>query len=189
MLTVDDLVNTNNISGYSNVHYVGYPKATKWRAKSGEAKYGPLMDKSGDRWKSAHIRLTPTDAAQDYCDHANAWHAANPTAPTTTLKRANHKRVGPAKSPRNPNPAPRQITPGFIYFIGDGTAIKIGKSKDHPSRRIGELQTGNPRILTLVRAIETLDIDTAEKSLHLQYAAQSVLGEWFDISAEAILTI
>lgn len=41
----------------------------------------------------------------------------------------------------------------YVYFFTDGTAIKIGKSKDIPHRK-NRLQTGNPRQLRLIGRVE-----------------------------------
>ena len=56
-----------------------------------------------------------------------------------------------------------------IYFYTDGTAIKVGQSQDE-ERRGKELQTGNPRPLTLIGVIETQHV--TERWI------KSMLSEW-----------
>jgi hypothetical protein len=66
----------------------------------------------------------------------------------------------------------------FVYFIQDGEngPIKIGLSNE-PDKRIGKLQTGNPRELFLRHVIPG---DRAvEHQLHDRFEPARVRGEWF----------
>ncbi len=66
--------------------------------------------------------------------------------------------------------------PGYIYFVTDGEAIKIGISGD-PLGRIKNMQTGSPRELRLLAAIA--GSEAAETELHRKFAHLNVRGEWF----------
>lgn len=67
--------------------------------------------------------------------------------------------------------------PFRVYFIDDGTAVKIGIALD-PLARLDALQTGNPRRLDLIGSIEG-DLGD-ERVLHDRFAAHRLVGEWFD---------
>lgn len=68
--------------------------------------------------------------------------------------------------------------PSFVYFIqhGDGGPVKIGRSRE-PDKRIGDLQTGNPRELHLRHVIPG-DI-RVEKELHRRFWPARIRREWF----------
>lgn len=70
----------------------------------------------------------------------------------------------------------RKNAQGYVYCIGDGTAVKIGYSVA-PAKRVPELQTGNPRILTLLGFIKGTEAD--ERALHRKYRKDNILQEWF----------
>lgn len=69
-----------------------------------------------------------------------------------------------------------------VYFIHQEESgqwlMKIGRAADI-RRRLGQLQTGNPKELTLVGWIASADDVRTEKSLHRKYAGANVGGEWF----------
>jgi hypothetical protein len=66
----------------------------------------------------------------------------------------------------------------FIYFIqhGESGPVKIGLS-NAPTRRVSELQTGNPRALVLRHVIPG-DRDV-ESGLHERFKPARIRGEWF----------
>jgi hypothetical protein len=66
----------------------------------------------------------------------------------------------------------------FIYFIqsGEHGPIKIGLS-DKPTRRLRQLQTGNPDEL-LLRHVIPGDLG-GEKKLHTRFEPARIRGEWF----------
>lgn len=67
-----------------------------------------------------------------------------------------------------------------VYFITDGIFTKIGKA-DSPSKRLSEIQVGNPRPLSIVA---TLNGDPRlERALQRHFAScgRHVRGEWFRI--------
>lgn len=65
-----------------------------------------------------------------------------------------------------------------IYFISDGTAIKIGRSK-HPKKRKGQLQTSNSNELKLIYILENVE-SYIEKEIHQTCKLYHIQGEWFD---------
>lgn len=67
---------------------------------------------------------------------------------------------------------------GYIYFIQGlcGGAIKIGYSKN-PEKRLAELQTGYPDTLTILLMIP--GTEATERTLHRQFEASRLKGEWF----------
>lgn len=67
-----------------------------------------------------------------------------------------------------------------VYFIQEGVSgsIKIGCTKN-VSSRLDALQVANPRPLRLLGIIKTDDA-RLEKSWHERFAADCVLGEWFE---------
>lgn len=80
-----------------------------------------------------------------------------------------------------------------VYFITENEAslspIKIGFSKNI-SKRIKELQTGNPSKLLLMGWLTSPNDAELEKSLHRQFSLQRCdHGEWFDINHEDIFPI
>jgi hypothetical protein len=79
-----------------------------------------------------------------------------------------------------------------LYIIGASAAgpLKIGIGRD-PSRRLRELQTGNPKRLRVLYARTSLsNAASAESLTHQRLRALRILGEWFDVSLpEAISAI
>jgi hypothetical protein len=78
---------------------------------------------------------------------------------------------------------------GEIYFIRErdyitgevSPYVKIGLTRDDrvSAARQGDHQTGNPRELFLHHAEKVDMVQTVEKTLHWQFAAKRVTGEWF----------
>lgn len=70
-----------------------------------------------------------------------------------------------------------------IYVIaeldGDGF-VKIGRAVD-PSKRLNELQIGNPRQLRLSSSFVPKDAVATERQIHKWLKDSRVRGEWFDI--------
>jgi len=70
-----------------------------------------------------------------------------------------------------------------VYFITDGQAVKIGKTKYHPCSRLAQLQTGNPRELKLITVAYTnpqiygMEI---ESFFHSVFRDHRIRGEWYD---------
>ena len=67
-----------------------------------------------------------------------------------------------------------------IYVVRDGEFAKIGIAAD-PIQRTADLQTGNPRALSIVHTVH-VDRESAarvEAQAHFLLREQHVLGEWF----------
>lgn len=77
-----------------------------------------------------------------------------------------------------------------VYFIHQEERgqwlMKIGRATDI-RRRLGQLQTGNPKQLALVGWIASADDVRTEKGLHRKYAGANVGGEWFALQPADIL--
>lgn len=78
-----------------------------------------------------------------------------------------------------------------VYFINQEERgqwlMKIGRATDI-RRRLGQLQTGNPKQLALVGWIESMDDARTEKALHRKYTGANVGGEWFALQPADILS-
>lgn len=71
----------------------------------------------------------------------------------------------------------------FVYFVSDGSFVKIGIADDLKKRMKG-LQTGNPKPLSLLAVVPTVSKDAArilEQKLHYAYSRYRACGEWFSI--------
>ena len=71
----------------------------------------------------------------------------------------------------------------FLYFVRDGEYIKIGICKNI-SKRLSQLQVGNPRSLELICTFPLKSEEDAlllEKRLHAEYDDFRVSGEWFSL--------
>jgi hypothetical protein len=77
---------------------------------------------------------------------------------------------------------------GYVYFIGQvgSSAVKIGKTRGSPAKRMAQLQTGNPHLLYLKAYARLEDYDEAEKYLHKKYGRKWIAGEWFKLSRHDI---
>jgi hypothetical protein len=65
-----------------------------------------------------------------------------------------------------------------IYFITDNSGhVKVGYTDSGVSQRMGSLQTGNPRRLSLLLAVEGSPRD--EKAIHQAFHSERVNREWF----------
>ncbi len=65
---------------------------------------------------------------------------------------------------------------GFVYFITDGEAMKIGFSH-WPEKRIGDLQVGHSKPLSIVASFAGYMHE--EQELHRRFSSLCVQGEWF----------
>ena len=76
-------------------------------------------------------------------------------------------------------PAPTLAGRGTVYLLDDGFGIKIGYTSGSVAKRIGELQTGNPRRILTLAEIANVDVNV---EVHLQEVASAwnVGGEWYD---------
>ena len=78
-------------------------------------------------------------------------------------------------------PWERGSEPGFVYFMGapTGIRIKIGYSKD-PQKRLSGVRVGSPSAIVL-RGMFPASRDV-ERGLHRYFADDHISGEWFYMS-------
>lgn len=189
-ITPDDLRNPARTSGFDHVNTIGGANvsAKQWRASW---RVSPTVNT--DRGPA---RLTPEDAAQDYCNHFNGG-----KVPTSQiLKTAGHEYVVDEtdKDPEyqaalgvmRDRRAQRAGKQGYVYLIievNPGGALTFGKVgySTNPAKRVAELQTGNPRLLRLHLARPGTEAD--ERALHAKYQQHNVLQEWFRLTKELLL--
>lgn len=86
------------------------------------------------------------------------------------------------KKPRAKYPRRRPRTGSqSCYIISDGSACKIGTSAA-PEHRLAELQTGNPRPMSLLGVLP--GGQHTEKVLHRWLKEKRISGEWFGLTDE-----
>lgn len=92
----------------------------------------------------------------------------------TAIVRHRAPYVAPTGSARRPHPVD-----GYVYFIQrvDGGPIKIGRTNQHPDRRLTGLQIASPVALRLLAL--AVGGDVAERNLHARFASHRLRGEWF----------
>lgn len=84
----------------------------------------------------------------------------------------------------------KPTTKGWIYFLrGPGGLVKIGKSKNKPTKRVAEYSPKLPFETHLAFVFETSDIDYSEKYLHSVFVHRKVRGEWFRVTDNEIMDI
>ncbi|WP_454627010.1 GIY-YIG nuclease family protein [Bradyrhizobium cenepequi] len=71
--------------------------------------------------------------------------------------------------------------PGYVYFITDGDAIKIGFARN-VEKRLRSLQTSHHVPLRLLGAVVAQPED--EKEMHARLAHRRILGEWFEVHGD-----
>jgi len=75
---------------------------------------------------------------------------------------------------------------GFIYFCSDNEYIKIGSSKDFPTRRITQLSTKYHKSFILKGYLYLEDYIKVEHQLHRLFSEHRVAGEWFNITIDEL---
>jgi len=81
---------------------------------------------------------------------------------------------------------------GYVYLLlvadADGERHKIGFTKNHPSKRVKALQTGNAGVITLLNFYESKNYQKIERWLHGRYAFQKseAWNEWFKLTNSQI---
>jgi hypothetical protein len=73
----------------------------------------------------------------------------------------------------------------YTYALVDGTAIKVGRSDQHPEERLSGLQTGNPRPLRLLAYTTQL----TEAQVKERLAEHHLRGEWFRLAPAVLAEI
>lgn len=82
-----------------------------------------------------------------------------------------------------------ELAKGWVYVLaaGDTNRIKIGRTKNAITDRIGQLQTGNPFVINERDQISTAYASKVEGYLHALLAtSRSESGEWFEVSPTAL---
>lgn len=81
---------------------------------------------------------------------------------------------------------PPQISPtGFVYVFRCQQYFKIGQAIDIRDR-LRNVQTNNPFLVTIVKAIQTSNMSLVEGFLHKKFRMYRERGEWFQLPAEAV---
>jgi hypothetical protein len=75
-------------------------------------------------------------------------------------------------------PAPTPAGLGTVYILEDGFGIKVGYTNGSVAKRIGELQTGNPRRITVIAEIGSATSEL-EDHIHTKLNEWNITGEWF----------
>lgn len=75
-------------------------------------------------------------------------------------------------------PGPLVRGTGRVYVIEDGIAVKVGFTSGAVAARIKDLQTGNPRRISVIAEIANATEET-EAALHRALNTWHVSGEWF----------
>lgn len=83
---------------------------------------------------------------------------------------------------------------GYVYLlmqvdpIGEET-FKVGISKNEPTLRLKQLQTGNPNEINVLKVYESENYKNIEKLLHREYQHNKTLAdnEWFSLSNEDVM--
>ena len=189
-LTIEDIRNPKRRSGFDHVRFNSHDgHARKPYQANGGGRGTATGNPGGPAWFGSR-RAAAEEAAQDYCDYVNAQRPQQPV-PSMALRTAGHV-YDIEKSERGPEveaalgvlrdyKAQRDGRQGYVYLISDGTAYKVGYSVN-PNKRVAELQTGNPRKLSLLASIPGTEAD--EKALHQKYISDNLLQEWFAASPE-----
>lgn len=87
---------------------------------------------------------------------------------------------GKGNFPSSPHPD------GHVYFLTDGEVVKIGFSSN-PKKRVGSIQTGHAKPLTLLGTIVASVMD--EMSIHELFSDLRVRGEWFQATPDLLAFI
>jgi predicted GIY-YIG superfamily endonuclease len=78
----------------------------------------------------------------------------------------------------------------LVYLIAsDSGKYKIGiTTTKNLDKRIKQLQTGNSEQLHVVKTYCTEYASMVEKTLHREFTTKKLMGEWFDLEIEDVLT-
>lgn len=188
MLTIEDLRNPKRKSGFDHVHSDAGSIVRPYRAVDARG-HG---HKKGSGWRGPR-RGVPEEAAQDYCDYVNGQSPSN--APASLYYPGHAPRDSKERTAEEEEAlrvlrdvkAQRENRQGYVYCIaeeGDNPfAVKVGYSVK-PEARVGELQSGNPRVLKLLGTIPGTYED--ENRLHKKYITHNLVGEWFKTTPELL---
>ena len=74
----------------------------------------------------------------------------------------------------------------LVYFIWDGTYMKIGLTTRGSQKRVKELQTGASHELSVFKQIQADNPSKLESLLHKKFKHRRIRGEWFNVSKKEI---
>ena len=83
---------------------------------------------------------------------------------------------------------------GYVYLFLEvdkegNEAFKIGVTKNEPTKRIKQLQTGNSRKITLLRSYESENYLRVEGILHRKYSIKTEAGnEWRNLTNSEVFS-
>lgn len=77
---------------------------------------------------------------------------------------------------------------GIVYLLNDriNDVYKIGVTRGTAEDRIKKLQTGNANEIRLVKVHKTKYPFFIEKKLHLKFAGNNVMNEWYYLTHEDV---
>jgi hypothetical protein len=77
----------------------------------------------------------------------------------------------------------------IIYLIRSGDKYKIGISTTkNINNRVKNLQTGNSDKVEILKVFESEYANLIEKTLHREFITKKLIGEWFELSINEVLT-
>jgi len=77
----------------------------------------------------------------------------------------------------------------IIYLIRSGDKYKIGVSTTkNINNRVKNLQTGNSEKVEILKVFESEYANLIEKTLHREFITKKLIGEWFELSIDEVLT-
>lgn len=83
---------------------------------------------------------------------------------------------------------------GYVYLLLEVNqhgeeSHKIGISKNAPEKRIKQLQTGNPNVISLLQVYESPNYKKVEQWLHSRYNGlkTDVKNEWFRLTDDDVI--
>jgi hypothetical protein len=77
----------------------------------------------------------------------------------------------------------------LVYLIRSDDKYKIGVStKKNLVNRIKNLQTGNSGKIEVLKTFESEFATLIEKTLHREFVTKKLVGEWFELSIDEVLT-
>ena len=80
---------------------------------------------------------------------------------------------------------------GYIYFITEipfNKRVKIGMS-NNPSKRLKQLQTGNPNRLVIYHMFESIDYKLLERTMHEICKDKKIINEWFEMEESELQSL
>lgn len=78
---------------------------------------------------------------------------------------------------------------GYVYVLTDGTATKVGVSKNHPRRRVAQLQTGNSNPIRCYAYRQVAGYLEVEREAHRRLKARHRRLEWFNVPPADALAV